>query len=172
MKRKRQKGMASVEFAVVGAVFLLLLLAALEMGRALFVWNTLNEATRRGARLAAVCPVNAPAIANVAVFNAPGQGGDSAVLDGLDTSHVKVDYLDPAGAPLANPAASPGTVAFVRVGITGYSLRVFIPFLDLFGAGTGTPLLRAPAFATTLPAESLGLVPDPANPAAGTTRCF
>jgi len=51
----KQHGVYSIEFALVGAVFFLLLFAVLEVGRLFFVWNVLTEASRRGARLATVC---------------------------------------------------------------------------------------------------------------------
>ena len=50
--RHQQKGMYTVEFALVAALFFVLLFGVIEFARALFVWETLTEATRRGARLA------------------------------------------------------------------------------------------------------------------------
>lgn len=157
--KHRQSGLATVEFALVGALFLVVLIGVLEFGRALFVWNTLTEATRRGARLAAVCPLNDPAIANVAVFNAPDASGNSAILHGLNSSHVEIDYLDDSGDVTGTFA----NIAYVRVRISDYQYTLLIPFFPL--------TLTAPEFETTLPRESLGALPDPTNPAAGETRC-
>ena len=81
----RQKGIALVEFAIVGALAILMIFAVLEIARAIFVANALTEATRRGARMAAVCPLNDPAIAQVATFNAPGAGDTSPIIKGLNT---------------------------------------------------------------------------------------
>lgn len=56
MKAARwQKGATVVEFALVLLTFLMFLLAILDFSRLLFVWNAAAEATRAGARFAAVC---------------------------------------------------------------------------------------------------------------------
>ena len=44
-----------VEFAIVAAVFLTLMLGIMDFGRMLFTWNATAEATRWGARIAVVC---------------------------------------------------------------------------------------------------------------------
>ena len=72
MNRFRQKGTTTVEFAIVGTAMMLVLLLSIEMRRMIFVINTLGEATRRGGRMAAVCPINDPEISRVAVFNSSG----------------------------------------------------------------------------------------------------
>jgi hypothetical protein len=150
-----------VEFAIVGALFLLLLLAVIEFGRMVFVWNSVTEATRRGVRVAVVCPVNDPAIRNVTVFNDDTTAGPSALLGGLSTADVTVDYLDALGNPRTctgcncddtcgdSPFAS---IRYVRVGISGYQYNLLLP----------PPLnvtLTLPPFESTLPRESLGVVP-------------
>lgn len=144
---KRQKGLYIVEFALVAALFFVLLFALIEFARALFVWNTLTEATRRGARLAVVCPVDHASIANVTVFNAPAAAGASPILPGLNSGMVSVSY--PAG--------------LVRVQITGYQHTLLIPLVST--------TLTAPVFETTLPRESLGCVPDMANGGVCVTQC-
>lgn len=159
MKKRRQSGLTTVEFALVASLFFIVLFAVIEFGRALFVWNTLTEATRRGARLAAVCPLNDPAIVNVAVFNAPDASGASAVLNGLSTGNVTTQYLDASG----NVTGTAGNIRYVRVRIDNYQHTLLIPFFNT--------TLTAPPFETTLPSESLGALPDPANPDGGETRC-
>src|SRR5262245_25345431 len=111
----RQRGLATVEFAIVGATFFLLLFGVLEFGRALFVWNTLNEVTRRGARVAAVCPVNHSAIKHVAVFDTPGGTGESPFLHGLTMDNVTVEYLDTGAAVIGDPQANFTDIRYVRV---------------------------------------------------------
>lgn len=150
----RQSGFYTVEFALVAALFLLLLLSVIEFGRALFVWNTLAEVTRRGARLAVVCPMGHASIANVAVFNAPGSSGSSSVLPGLNSGDVLTQYLNEAGG-VADEARD---VRYVRVSITGYQHTLLIPQLL---PGLPEMTVDAPEFETTLPSESLGCVPDP-----------
>lgn len=147
MLKSKQAGLATVEVAIVGAVFFLALFTVIEVGRLMWTWETLTEATRRGARVAAVCPVNHPAVANVTVFANPISGGAS-VIPGLSADdHVKVSYLDTNGNATANWC----DIRYVRVRIDDYQHNLIVPFVG--------DLLTAPAFETTLPSESLGKVP-------------
>jgi Flp pilus assembly protein TadG len=53
-RRPAGRGQALVEFALVIPVFLLLLIALFDLGRAVFAYNTLSNAAREGARIAIV----------------------------------------------------------------------------------------------------------------------
>lgn len=146
-----QSGLATVEFALVAGVLLIVILAVIDVSRLYFSAAALNEATRRGARVAAVCPVNDPAIAQITVFNTSGNTGASPMVHGLETQHVDVMYLDTNGASVASPgAAGFMNVRYVRVRINGgFQMQTIIP---------GIPqLMSVPDFATTLPRESLGI---------------
>ena len=48
--RRRQSGLTTVEFAIIGSLAFILVFGVIEIARALFVLNALTEATRRGAR--------------------------------------------------------------------------------------------------------------------------
>lgn len=50
---RRQRGVATIEFAICAPVLLLLMLATAELGRAIFQYNTLAKAVRDGARYVA-----------------------------------------------------------------------------------------------------------------------
>src|SRR4029453_7599797 len=50
--RIRQRGVATIEFAICAPILLLLMLATAEVGRMLIQYNTLNKAVRDGARYA------------------------------------------------------------------------------------------------------------------------
>jgi hypothetical protein len=50
----RRRGQALVEFALVIPIFLLVLVAIFDLGRAVFAYNTLTNAAREGARTAIV----------------------------------------------------------------------------------------------------------------------
>ena len=142
----RQKGLTSVEFSIVAVAMFIVLVAAIEMGRALFVMNLLSEATRRAVRVAAVCPINDPAIVQAATLaDAPG----GAPLNGLDASRISVVYLNRNGNVLANPAGNFGQIRYVRVSVNGYVHDMIVPLLNLS--------IAAPDFAATLPRESLGI---------------
>lgn len=158
--RRHQQGTAAVEFAIIGAVFFLVLFAVIEFGRLLYVWESLNEAARRGARIATVCPVNHDAIKRITVFNDPITDGASAILDGLTTDDVTVEYLNEQGLALADPEDTEWCdIRYVRTRITGYQHNLLIPLFE-FLPDSYQAVLNGPEFSTTLPRESLGVVPD------------
>lgn len=141
--RRNQQGTTVVEFAVVATVLFTVLFALIDFSRLFFDMAALDESTRRGARVAAVCPINDPAITQVALF-----GG---LVPSLGIEHFAVQYLDEDGNVVGAPGGSGyGSIRYVRVAIQNFQLQTFIPGL--------TGLLQAPAFATTLPSESLGRV--------------
>lgn len=79
LKKSRQRGAAAVEFALVATWFFLLLLGILELGRILYVWNTVQEVTRRAARSAVVKDFGNTNDMNWVVTDAasPGQGNSN-----------------------------------------------------------------------------------------------
>lgn len=135
---RRQRGAAAVEFALVSAFggFLLLLIGIMELGRVLFYLNTASEATRLGARIAVVCDI-----------------GDSAIktrmrrmLTILEPEDINVSYA-PGGC-------TAGTCQSVTVSIsTAKVIDTVIPFVPVS--------INMPAFATTLPRESLSSTDNP-----------
>lgn len=149
---RSQQGITTVESAIVMLLALISLFGVLEIGRVFFVFNALEEATRRGARVATVCQVNDPAIAQIASFNASG----SPIVGGLTPANIAVDYLDASGNVLGDPMGSYGLIAYVRVRIVNFTHQLLIP---LFVSSFVTP-----AFPTTVPAESLGVWPGGYSP--------
>lgn len=145
----KQRGVAVVEFAIVGAVAIMIIFAVLEIARAVFVANALTEATRRGARMAVVCPINDPAIAEVATFNAPGAGTSSPLVYELDTTDFVLEYLDGAGATIGDPVADFNFIRFIQVRVVDFQHQLLIPF--------ASATFTMPEFRTTLPRESLGI---------------
>ena len=69
MRRRRltnfQKSQALIEFALVSPVLLLLLFGIVDIGRAIFYFDTLNHAAREGARAAVKASTQLPTDANV-----------------------------------------------------------------------------------------------------------
>ncbi|TDJ27977.1 MAG: pilus assembly protein [Gammaproteobacteria bacterium] len=153
---RRQQGTTTVEVAIVGLVVMVLLFGVIEIARVFFVFNALNEATRRGARVAAVCQLNDPAIAEITVFNPSGGGAASSLVPGLTTGNVVVEYLDQGGNVLGDPVGSFGFIQFVRVSIAGFTHQLIIPLF--------TRTFTTPNFATAIPAESLGVWPGGFSP--------
>lgn len=143
MSCHRMRGTTSVEFAVAALVTLIVLFAVIEFGRLFFVRAMLEEGARRGARLAAVCPVGDAYITSSTRF-AEGDG-ESRFIPDLDTTHVVIQYLNEAGTP-TNELPQ---MRFVRVSIEGYSMPLFIPLFDI--------TLSPSSVSSTQPVESLGV---------------
>jgi Flp pilus assembly protein TadG len=142
---KRQSGAVVVEFALVLVILLLMVFGLIELGRVLFKWNSAAEATRIGARTAAIVEVNDDA-AVIAAMNTVMQGE-------LNTSNVTVDYsID--GVNFGRGTCVRGTCQFVRVRMA-YEYRpvlvFFQPAISLLPEAIATP-----SFATTYPVEALG----------------
>lgn len=157
--KKRQQGLTTVEAAIGAALMLILLFGSIEVARAIFVYNFLDEVTRRGARVAAVCPINHPAVRRVAIFAEPnGPSIDSSpYVEQLSTSYVNIDYLDAAGTTLTDTGSGFVETRFVRASIDSFPLDLLF-FPDF---------LNTPQFKTILPSESLGYNPD-----YGDCRCW
>lgn len=154
--RKLQFGTTTVEFAIIGMVMMTIVFAVIEIGRALYTINLLTEAARRGARMAAVCPVGDPKPASVAIFDSGN--GTSSVVSGLTTANIQIQYLDVNGNVVANPSTNFSSIHYVQSSITGFTLPLFIPVI--------MPTLNLSGFTATMPRESLGI------PRAGTvTAC-
>ena len=157
--KKRQQGMTTVEAAIGGVLMMIMLFGTIEIARAIFVWNFLDEVTRRGARVAAVCPIDTSgdSIAErVAIFAPPGGPGpgQSPHVNELSTDDVYLEYLDEAG----DLETAFEEVKFVRVSIPSFEL----PFLFF-----NTLNWTTPDFRTILPSESLGY-----NPNLNECECF
>lgn len=153
MARNRQTGLATVEFAIVANLVLVMILGAFEVSRGYFVYATLEEVTRRGARLAAVCPINDPAIRQLAVFNDSGDNSSSPFIPDLAPGNLAVDYLDENNAAVGNPAdpAEFARIRYVRVRLVGFQHQFVVPFVS------GLTALAMPEFSSVLPRESLGV---------------
>jgi hypothetical protein len=96
----RQAGAAAVEFALVVLAFLLFVFCVIEVARALYLWNTLQEVTRRAASAAAstdfsdVAAINS--VRQQAVFRT--SPGKLSVGDPVTDAHVRIDYMSLARA--------------------------------------------------------------------------
>ena len=53
--QKKQQGVALIEFALSFTVFWVFFMGLIEISRAMFAWNSAQEATRLAARLASIC---------------------------------------------------------------------------------------------------------------------
>ncbi|KPU52847.1 tadE-like family protein [Pseudomonas fluorescens] len=153
MNRKNMHGTYTVEFAFIGLLVFTLLFGVVEIGRLYFTVNALDEAVRRGTRLAAVCNISDPVVLRRAIFNAAGDAGNSQLIGDLATTHLTLTYLDVNGALVANPADLVSVNGFRAIRYVRLSLQNFV--FNLFIPGFGVPI-TLPAFRATLPRESLG----------------
>jgi Flp pilus assembly protein TadG len=126
---RRQRGAAMIEFGFVAVFFFMLLLGIVEMARALFMWNSAAEATRIGARVAAVCDKDSPSILKSMKLFIPD----------LTAAQVQVAY-SPAGC-------NAGSCNSVTVTVSDYSTQLYIPVTDI--------TVSLPPFTTTLTRESM-----------------
>ena len=138
--KDNERGSTLVEFAIGVTVFVTVMFAVLEFGRALWVHNALSDAARRGARYAVLNNAgSADQVKNIVVYgNAAGTG--QPMLNNLTTANVNVVYN--------NFGLNDGTVS---VSITGYQFQFVIPVV-------GTTITM-PGYTTTLSAESAGFLP-------------
>ncbi|MCE9685376.1 pilus assembly protein [Shewanella sp. AS16] len=145
---KQHKGIYMVEFSIVAGVFFLLLFGAIEVGRLLYTYSVLQEASRRAARLAVVCHPSTD-IDNLALFNG------AELVPNLGPSNLVIRYLDKNGNDASAPDGS--DIYLVRAEIRNYQHQFLVPGLYR--------TLNSPTFFTTLPRESLGVFRG------GTTTC-
>ena len=121
-------GQALVEFALVFPVMVLLLFGILDLGRAIYAYNTISNAAREGARVAAVNQVATPPSDTACVEDMPVEdptdphwsiqacAASSAVSLGLPLSAVTVSYSPPPSTEIScSPTLDVGCIASVTV---------------------------------------------------------
>jgi hypothetical protein len=124
------RGQALVEFALVIPIFLLVMIALFDLGRAVFAYNTLTNAVREGARIAIVNQ-DVPTI----VSRAKSQ---TAIVE-LDDPSVSVHFYQTAAdgtADLSTPCSpvAVGCLAIVSFEATYHPITPIISNI-LFGSG-------------------------------------
>lgn len=147
---RRQAGSAIVEFALVAVLFLTLMLGIIDFGRALFTWNAAAEATRWGARIAAVCDKLTPDQVREKM---------RLILPQLTNANIVVNWYNPEG--VLNNACDKSNCRGVEVSIyrnagnaddpANLRITTFSPFM-------GFLLPPVPAFPAYLPRESMEAV--------------
>lgn len=96
----KQRGALTVEFALAITLFLTLVFLLIELGRLMYLWNTVQEVTRQAARAASVSDFSngaaMDALRQRAIFrNGPGT---LALGGAIDDRYVRIDYLSLTGA--------------------------------------------------------------------------
>lgn len=128
-RMRGQRGATAVEFAVAAMLFFGLVIGVIEFARMMYLWNAGAEATRLGARLAAVCDKDAAKV----------KARMRQMLPILTDSNITVTYpAEECTALNCDP---------VTVTISNVTLRMMIPLAPL-----SVPM---PSFTTSIPSESL-----------------
>lgn len=100
----KQRGLASVEFAIGTVVILLLMLVSAEIGRIYYSYNTLTKAVRNGSRYLSTVALNSASLVdlsgkkmtrtrNLVVHGNPGGSGET-LLDGLTSKDIKISQYN------------------------------------------------------------------------------
>jgi len=135
--RRGQRGQSLVEFAFVLPIIILVIAAFIEIGRAVFAYNTIANAARQGARVAAVnqladttdCdesrPIEDPYEPH---WSIRGCARAAAGALGITSSNVTISYSAPPSTTLAcDPTLHVGCIAAITV---TYDYAVSTPFLN------------------------------------------
>ncbi len=132
---RRDRGAVSVEFAIASLLFLALVIGVIELGMVAYVYTTAVEATRLGARVAAVCDV-----------------GDTTVKQRMrDILPLLTD--DKISITYPTSGCSATSCEPVTVRIQNLTVTPVIPFVSV-----GFPI---PAYSTSVPGESLNSADNP-----------
>jgi hypothetical protein len=175
---RRQRGATAVEFAIVAMLFFTVILGIMEFGRILYLWNTVQEVTRRAAREAVVRSfADADKIQRAAVFNPEGGTGTAYLPAGLEitSANVKINYLNRNLAVASPMPADPSeNMSFCNDATqVARCIRFVEACVALNGDCTGSvqyapmagifPFLaiNIPVSSVIMPAESLGFSVSP-----------
>lgn len=182
LRLSAQRGTTAVEFAMTAIVFLVFIFGLIELSRAMYLWNTMAEVTRRGARAAAITDFADAAAMNLvrrrALFRSTA--GGLPLAPEITDSHLTISHLRSNLAPVSpapacpaqnviNCAADPdgaSCIRFVKVqlcvpGGAGCTRVPYTSMLALDSLFSGS--FHFPTFATVTPAGSLGYRPGATN---------
>ncbi|HVJ80553.1 MAG TPA: TadE/TadG family type IV pilus assembly protein [Planctomycetia bacterium] len=128
--RSARKGAATLEFAVVAPVLILLIMGMLEIGRAIMVVNFVNSAARDGARRAALTNASAADVISTTRQSLSRSSINSTnltitVVSDVNEDGTTEDVSDLSSIPTGRPVGVRVNVPFQDIGWLGRSL--FIP---------------------------------------------
>ena len=132
--KNRQRGVATLELALLLPLLLGICFAITELGRAIYTYDTLAKSVRGAARyLTTQSAGNGYATArNVVAYGNPAGSGSPLVM-GLDSTNMgsMVVICDAITCPATNKnQGTHPTINTVTVSITGY---IFTPIVDVLG---------------------------------------
>jgi hypothetical protein len=152
---RRRSGQAATEFAVLCAgVVLPLTFMTIFVAEALWIWHSIVDFTRDGARYAVTHYCQATDGSNVVTYmrsHVPPMV-DRAQFQPGGAATIQVQYLNSAGQPFSQSDCGDCVPDGVGVGVGNYQFGRLAGYLKL-------PPITLPAFTTNLPMESAGLDP-------------
>lgn len=134
--RKKQAGVALIEFALVLPLLLVLTLITTELGRALYQYNTLTKSVRDAVRYLSVQypGINTDQAKNLVVYGSLSNTG-SPLAFGLSTNQVKDPTWQTAGT---SPVINTVTIKIAGCGNSAPPCYKFVPLLSsVFGVNFG-----------------------------------
>jgi hypothetical protein len=169
----RQRGAAIVEFAIIFALFIAFIYAIFEFGRMLFIYSSMQEISRRGARAAAIHSIATPIadrkneIRKLALFGAEMfPGGPEIGYSNVSVRYLRADKVTEitddkipvdAGDNLSacvDATRSDVCIKYIEVSVQGVS---FTPLIFKAGAMKADKTAHAMPDSTVIVyAESLG----------------
>lgn len=177
-----QRGTTAVEFAMTAMLFFVFIFGLIELSRAMYLWNTMAEVTRRAARAAAITDFTDPAamalVRRKALFRSTA--GGLPLAPEITDAHLTVSYLRSNLAPVSpapdcpaqniiNCAADPdgaSCIRFVQVRlcVPGGAGCTRVPYTSMIALDSlFSGAFHFPTFATVTPASSLGYRPGATN---------
>lgn len=92
--RARQRGVSSIEFALLAVIFFALVFGIIETARALYLFATLQEVTRRAAAEAAISAFDSTTQTGIRERALIGNIRGKLILgDPVSVDHLKIEYL-------------------------------------------------------------------------------
>jgi hypothetical protein len=148
-----KRGQAATEFAVLYAgVILPLTFMTIFAAEALWIWHSIVDFTRDGARYAVTHYCQAQDGSNVVSYmqsNVPPMI-DQAQFQAGGAAQIQVQFLDPTGQPFSQGGCADCVPDNVSVSVANYQFGRLAGYLKL-------PSITMPSFTTNLPMESAGL---------------
>lgn len=120
LRQRHARGQSLVEFALILPIFVLLLVGIFDFGRAIYAFNTINNAAREGARLAVV---------DQTVTHIQEEAAKGAVSLGIGDADIEVEFVNNttgAACTVINTNRASECSAIVRV---PYSYQAATPLI-------------------------------------------
>lgn len=175
---QQQRGIVAVEFALISLVYFFVIFGIMELGRMLYVWNTVQEVTRRAAREAVVRDFTSEigAVQREAIFR-PGSSGSASLpaAPEITNADIRITFLNGnlvSASPMPSDPAdnisacndadrTSSCIRFVEACVgTGGACTGFIKYAPMIGLFPALAI-DIPASSVIMPAESLGYSPSP-----------